>query len=126
MKAILEELTPGLEVDLPQLFGDPSIKGETFLQGAFEHCIQGIRQCDVVLAVLEGTDADSGTCIELGYAHALNKPIIGFRTDTRQQEDHGLNLMVARICTELVLAPGESECEQLGRLVTSAIQRVMN
>ena len=124
MKRALEARVDGLCVDLPQLFGDPSAKGEAFLESAFHHCIRSVESCDIMIAVLEGTDADSGTCIEMGYAHALKKPIIGFRTDTRQQEDHGLNLMVARICSKLVLAPGESDPAKLADLIAAAVEEL--
>ena len=42
-----------------------------------------IRSADIVVALLDGQDSDSGTCIELGYAYALNKKIFGILTDFR-------------------------------------------
>jgi nucleoside 2-deoxyribosyltransferase len=61
-----------------------------------------IEQCDIVLSVLDGPDADSGTCVELGYARAKGKRIVGVRTDFRGSEDRGLNVMVSYICDDLV------------------------
>lgn len=41
------------------------------------------------MAVLDGADADSGTCWECGYACARNIPIIAVRTDIRHSGDTG-------------------------------------
>lgn len=43
-----------------------------------------IRDCDGVIAVLDGVDVDSGTASEIGFAYALGKRIDGLRTDFRQ------------------------------------------
>ena len=49
-----------------------------------------------VLAVLDGPDVDSGTASEIGYAAALGKPVVGYRTDLRQSGEDGatVNLQV--------------------------------
>jgi nucleoside 2-deoxyribosyltransferase len=44
--------------------------------------------CDLVLAVLDGVDVDSGTAAEIGYAFAKGKPIIGYRGDFRLAADN--------------------------------------
>ena len=52
-----------------------------------------VRAADAVLAVLDGTDVDSGTATEMGYACALGTPVVGLRTDFRQAGDHdGVNV----------------------------------
>lgn len=43
-----------------------------------------IDTCDMVLAVLDGTDVDSGTAAEIGYAFARGKRIVGYRGDFRR------------------------------------------
>ena len=43
-----------------------------------------IRECDGMIAVLDGMDVDSGTASEIGLAYALGKRIDGLRTDFRQ------------------------------------------
>jgi nucleoside 2-deoxyribosyltransferase len=48
----------------------------------------GIRAADLVVAVLDGTDVDSGTASEIGYAYALNKTVIGYRGDFRLSADN--------------------------------------
>jgi nucleoside 2-deoxyribosyltransferase len=44
--------------------------------------------CDVVVAVLDGTDVDSGTASEIGYAYAKGKLIYGYREDTRRSGEN--------------------------------------
>jgi len=52
-----------------------------------------VSAADAVLAVLDGTDVDSGTATEMGYACALGTPVVGLRTDFRQAGDHdGVNV----------------------------------
>ena len=69
----------------------------------YEKCIDGIRGASVLIAVLDGTDADSGTAWEMGYAVARGIPVIGIRTDFRRHgDDGGLNLMLSRSCTGII------------------------
>jgi nucleoside 2-deoxyribosyltransferase len=48
----------------------------------------GIDRADMVLAVLDGSDVDSGTAAEIGYAFAKGKPILGYRGDFRLSADN--------------------------------------
>lgn len=47
-----------------------------------------IRECHVVVAVLDGVDVDSGTASEIGFAYALGKRIYGYRGDFRSSGDN--------------------------------------
>jgi nucleoside 2-deoxyribosyltransferase len=47
-----------------------------------------IDRCDMVFAVLDGVDVDSGTAAEIGYAFAKGKPILGYRGDFRLSADN--------------------------------------
>ena len=47
-----------------------------------------IDEADMVFAVLDGTDVDSGTAAEIGYAFARAKPILGYRGDFRLSADN--------------------------------------
>ena len=49
---------------------------------------EAIDACDVVLAVLDGVDVDSGTAAEIGYAYARGKRILGYRGDFRLSADN--------------------------------------
>jgi nucleoside 2-deoxyribosyltransferase len=44
---------------------------------------QAIESVDVVVAVLDGPDVDSGTASEIGFAFACGKTIFGYRGDIR-------------------------------------------
>jgi len=47
-----------------------------------------IEKSDLILAILDGTDVDSGVAAEIGYAFGNNKKIIGYRSDFRQSGDN--------------------------------------
>jgi nucleoside 2-deoxyribosyltransferase len=52
-----------------------------------------IRSCDVVLAVLDGVDVDSGVAAEVGFAYALGTPVIGWRSDFRLAGDNAASVV---------------------------------
>ena len=73
----------------------------------FNTCKKGIDESDVVLAVVDGADADSGTCWESGYAYQ-KKPIIALRTDFRVSGDtKGFNAMIYYSANEIVEKIGQ-------------------
>lgn len=47
-----------------------------------------IDEAEMVMAVLDGADVDSGTAAEIGYAFAKGKPILGYRGDFRLSADN--------------------------------------
>ncbi|MCS7292125.1 MAG: nucleoside 2-deoxyribosyltransferase [Gloeomargarita sp. SKYBB_i_bin120] len=55
----------------------------------YQTCLEGLSNADVVVAILDGADADSGTCWECGYAVAKGIPVIAVRTDFRRSGDTG-------------------------------------
>jgi len=99
----LLELDASLWVILPQERSIALLPLPNGVALAYQDCLDMLKSCHVVVAILDGADSDSGTCVELGIAHGNGKPIIGVRTDFRALEDRGLNLMVSHICTALVL-----------------------
>ncbi|MDD3246425.1 MAG: nucleoside 2-deoxyribosyltransferase, partial [Methanosarcina sp.] len=60
----------------------------------FRKCVEGVDTSDLVVAILDGVDVDSGTAWEIGYAYAKGKPVIGLRTDFRALSDGVVNLMI--------------------------------
>jgi len=50
--------------------------------------VAAIESSDLVLAVLDGPDIDSGTAAEIGFAAARGRPVVGLRTDTRLSGDN--------------------------------------
>lgn len=65
--------------------------------------IESIKNADIVIAVLDGTDVDSGVAAEIGYAYGLNKKILGYRGDFRLASDNKyskINLQVETFIRE--------------------------
>jgi nucleoside 2-deoxyribosyltransferase len=79
------QLPPGVNIDDPV---EPMVLGEKNARM--------IERSGAILAVLDGTDVDSGTAAEIGYAAALGRPVVGYRTDIRQSGEAGavVNLQV--------------------------------
>lgn len=61
-------------------------------KGVFKADTEGIIKADLVLAVVNhGNYDDMGTCWEMGYAYALDIPVVIFKTDVETT----LNLMAS-------------------------------
>jgi nucleoside 2-deoxyribosyltransferase len=84
------------EVYLPQDIGDDCAVRETSEHTRiYEHNKQALQDSDIVVAIIDGADADSGTAWEMGYATALGKPVIALRTDFRMVgRQERVNLML--------------------------------
>lgn len=125
-KAIGREL-PGVEVLLPQDFKhDGKFNDERAFGKIFQGCIDGIDKSDVVLAWLDGPDADSGTSFEVGYAFAKGIPVVGVRTDFRQNQEKGLNLMLSRACAGFVYRPSfDEDVNGLARDIARAVRKAL-
>jgi len=87
----------GFNVFLPQEDSN-NIKNEKNRQKIiFNKNTAAIDGSDIIVAVIEGTDVDSGTAWEIGYAYSKGKPILGLRTDFRTLGIEGtVNLMIER------------------------------
>lgn len=88
----------GFNVFLPQEDGNDTESGrmEERQRTIFQNDVLGIDKSDIVLAVLDGgSDVDSGTAWEMGYAYARGIPVIGLKTDFRTFGEEGIvNLMM--------------------------------
>ncbi|NYT19172.1 MAG: nucleoside 2-deoxyribosyltransferase [Methanosarcinales archaeon] len=103
LETALEDL--GFSVFVPQEdSNDTEAAREDMDSGnIFQLNVEAIDACDIVVAVLDGgTDVDSGTAWEIGYAYAKNKTLIGIKTDFRTLGPEGLvNLMIGESADEL-------------------------
>lgn len=84
------------EVFLPQDAGDDSgTRTDNANRELFEKNLAALYAADLVVAVIDGADADSGTSWEMGYAFCLGKPVVAIRTDFRMAGHHErVNLML--------------------------------
>ena len=101
-KALERSYFPSMVI-LPQDHATKIDEAAGFAERMYYFALDAINHSDVIVAILDGADTDSGTCIEMGYAKAKGKFVIGVRTDFRSGEDRGLNLMVSNICSHLVI-----------------------
>jgi nucleoside 2-deoxyribosyltransferase len=91
----------GHSVWLPQV-NEPR---EKTAHAIFLKDVEGMDWAEVLVANMDGPDPDSGTCFECGYAFAVQKPIIAYRTDFRGIEDGGLapfNLMLSESARRVI------------------------
>lgn len=122
-QAIASQLVAdGYAVYLPQA----ECAGTDDPQELFQRCMVGLDGAAIAIVILDGTDADSGSCFEMGYAYAKGLPIIGVRTDFRGSGEHmGLNLMLTHSCDRLLLTavhpPSSSDPHLLYRTVGSPV-----
>jgi len=116
----------GFEVILPQEEASKHISSASIdFAGIFATCLEGIRSANVVVAVLDGADVDSGTAFECGYAYSKGVPIIGVRTDLRLGgEEKGVNAMLSRCCQQFVYVPAFNRCGELVDSIVSVLREL--
>jgi nucleoside 2-deoxyribosyltransferase/predicted secreted protein len=121
---VAELLTKNLfEVYLPQDAGDDSaLRGRSEHERLFSANKNALENADIVVSIIDGADADSGTSWEMGYAYAQGKTVVALRTDFRHVgTGERVNLMLeqsARVVTtpeqllEALNAPLRLECDR--------------
>jgi len=92
----------GYDCFLPQEHEQDSIDPNVI----FHSDVGGIDQCDAIVACMDGSDPDSGTCWEVGYGYAMGKIIVLYRTDVRSEGGPlgPFNLMMTQSCDAFVEA----------------------
>ena len=83
----------GASIFLPQTIRDEGGRRPT-AERIFSECVEGLQTADVVVALVDGADVDSGVSWELGYAFARSLPIVIVRTDYRRAEAGSVNIMI--------------------------------
>lgn len=96
----------GFEMLVPQVLAERHVseRGGFDPAALFGLAADSVARADVVVAILDGADPDSGTAFECGIAWGRGIPVIGLRTDFRQGGDGvgNVNLMLSASCRELV------------------------
>jgi nucleoside 2-deoxyribosyltransferase len=108
LEEIVKTLSEKLTLDpIKDIFLPHRDAGEVDIHGRkrdliFDEDMRRLDEADIIIALLDGPDIDSGTCIELGYAYAREKEIFGILTDFRKWDEKGdiknINLMVWGVC----------------------------
>jgi nucleoside 2-deoxyribosyltransferase len=75
-----------------------------------------IIEADILVANLDGTDVDSGTAAEIGFAFAKGKTIIGYRGDFRYSGDN-LGSKVNLQVEYFIRASGGKICNSIEKLL---------
>ncbi|MDO8669350.1 MAG: nucleoside 2-deoxyribosyltransferase [Candidatus Buchananbacteria bacterium] len=123
-EAIRKKSQGFLRVILPQEEGE-KFKAKTGLdfEALYRHNLVNAEKHDLALAILDGADVDSGTCIEIGYRKGKNrrKIVVGVRTDFRSCEDGKVNAML-RICNSIIEYYGSNIDELAGKIVAVFFQ----
>jgi nucleoside 2-deoxyribosyltransferase len=95
--------------------------------GIFAVDVGGMDWADGVVAIMDGSDPDSGTCWEVGYTYGRGKPIVLVRTDFRDLAGRSgtYNPMMAESATIRLDMPAASTTEVIAAILEalSAIER---
>lgn len=111
----------GYDVFLPQRDSTDTknMRKEQDAAELFRRNSEAIDRADLVIAILDGgSDVDSGTAWEIGYAYAKNIPVMGLRTDFRTLGIEGtVNLMIEKTLIKLVYSTDKllTELENMKR-----------
>ncbi len=88
MNAFLKNL--GFDTFLPQEDGhllselmEKGFKKDDAIQMIFQKDVEKIKECDIIVFVMDGRVPDEGACVEIGLAYAYNKECFGLKTDSR-------------------------------------------
>jgi len=86
LAAAIREAVPGIALYVPQeneAINDKSAYADSLAIAQAD--LEMLQSSDVLIAVLDGVEIDSGVAAEIGAFSMLNRPIIGVLTDVRQQ-----------------------------------------
>lgn len=86
LAAAIREAVPGIVLYVPQendAINDKSAYADSLAIAQAD--LEMLEKSDVLIAVLDGVEIDSGVAAEIGAFAMLNRPIVGVLTDVRQQ-----------------------------------------
>ena len=101
----------GFKTYLPHRDAGLFERGKSSSRTFFEHDLRLLKECDFVFAILNGTDVDSGTAWEIGYAYANGAKIYGILEDTRKPNLDLLNPMIVNSIENI--AQNEEELKKI-------------
>jgi len=86
LAAAIREAVPGIDLYVPQ--ENDAINDKTAYADSLaiaQADLDMLQNSDVLVAVLDGVEIDSGVAAEIGAFAMLDRPIVGVFTDVRQQ-----------------------------------------
>ena len=98
-----------------------SMAAEAYAE-VFARDIEAIERCDAILINLDGRSVDEGAAFELGFAYAMRKVCVGYRTDVRVLLQWGLNPMLVSPLSNIFST--ERELESWAEGLASADRQV--
>lgn len=124
----------GYEVILPQKEALKFFDGKRFdLRGISEDCKRQSMENDVIVANIDGPEADSGTAFEVGIAFSVvsitSKPkIICIRTDfrTNREQEIGINGMFELAGRVIYMPAFVSSLEEIARFYKNLAEKIDN
>jgi nucleoside 2-deoxyribosyltransferase len=97
VKRFLEDRLDGVPIIWPHEIVPCSAKPAEIFQAN----LQALNECDIMVAMLDGSSVDDGTAWEMGYFFMQGKKILGIRTDFRragETDNSRVNLMIECSC----------------------------
>lgn len=124
LAAALTKLKPDLEIILPQDVETEFRDGRSDFAAIFRRNVESIEISDAIVAILDGSDSDSGTAWECGYAYAKDKPVIGVRTDFRVSENENLNAMLSQSSDVVFQESLNEDIVELSKKIIGRLERL--
>ncbi|VVB56235.1 Nucleoside 2-deoxyribosyltransferase [uncultured archaeon] len=62
---------------------EKGIEKDDAIKMIFQKDVEKIKECDIIVFVMDGRVPDEGACVEIGIAYAYNKECFGLKTDSR-------------------------------------------
>jgi nucleoside 2-deoxyribosyltransferase len=116
----------GMDTYLPQRDGGEAaslvrqgLDEDTVRRRIFDADCAEIRDCDLLIFILDGRVPDEGGCVELGMASALGKACLGLQTDSRRFGGTDSNNLMIDYALDLGIAHSISELSALLVRLTS-------
>jgi len=97
VKRFLEDRLENVEIIWPHEI----VPCQASPQQIFLANLQALNECDIMVAMLDGSSVDDGTAWEIGYFFMQGKKILGIRTDFRragETDNSRVNLMIECSC----------------------------
>jgi len=93
----LETYLPQRDARLISELVQEGISLEHAQEMVFEKDIEAIKDCCLFLIILDGRVPDEGACVELGFAYAMKRKCLGYKTDNRSLLFGSDNPMITQI-----------------------------